>query len=210
MRIHLYTVVIIILIGFFMDLRLREMIVLLFMISFVVVAEMFNSAIEAVVDLAHPEYSPLAKFAKDMAAGGVLITTITAIVVALLLFLGDGRWQQITLQLSSPDLQTQVGPRIAIGCFILFMLLVIGKGLGKQGQVFRGGLISGHATFAFFIAVSLTLLTGKLIPALLAILLAAMVAQSRLEAKIHSVFELSLGAILGSALAFVLFGLGPR
>src|SRR5438270_11042075 len=120
-----------------------------------------------------------------MAAGGVLITTITAIVVALLLFLGDGRWQQISLQLSSPDLQTQVLPRIIIGCFILLMLVVIGKGLGKQGQVFRGGLISGHATFAFFIAVSLTLLTGKLIPALLAILLAAMVAQSRLEAKIH-------------------------
>src|SRR5689334_4647601 len=112
MRVHLYTVVVIILIGFFMDLRLREMIVLLFMISFVVVAEMFNSAIEAVVDLAHPEYHPLAKFAKDMAAGGVLITTITAVVVALLLFLGDGRWHEITLQLASPDLQTQVGQRI--------------------------------------------------------------------------------------------------
>jgi diacylglycerol kinase (ATP) len=210
MRVHLYTVVVIILIGFFMDLRLREMIVLLFMISFVVVAEMFNSAIEAVVDLAHPEYDPLAKFAKDMAAGGVLITTVTAVVVALLLFLGDGRWHEITLQLASPDLQTQVGQRIIIGGIICFILVVIGKGLGKRGQVFKGGLVSGHATGAFFLAGTLVFLTGRLVPSLIAIFLAAMVAQSRWEARIHSVFELSLGALVGGGLAFVLFGLGPR
>jgi len=210
MRVHLYSVIIVILIGFFMDLRLREMIVLLFMISFVVVAEMFNSAIEAVVDIAQPEYHPLAKFAKDMAAGGVLITTLTAVVVALLLFIGDGRWQEITLQLKSPDLQTQVLPRILIGAVILFFLIVIGKGLGSRGQVLKGGLVSGHATFAFFFAVVLTLITGKLLPSLLALFLAAMVAQSRYEAKIHSVVELSLGALVGGGLAFVLFGLGPQ
>jgi len=209
MRIHLYTVVVILLIGFFMDLRLREMIVLLFMISFVVVAEMFNSAIEAVVDLAKPEYHPMAKFAKDMAAGGVLITTMTAVIVALLLFLGDGRWQDIQLQLRSPDLQTQVVPRIFIGAFVLMIFIIVGKGLGKHGQVLRGGLVSGHAAFAFFLAGFVTLTTGKLVPAIIAIMLAAMVAQSRWESKIHSIVELSLGAILGSTLAFVLFGLGP-
>lgn len=210
MRVHLYTVVIIILIGFFMDLRLREMIVLLFMISFVVVAEMFNSSIEAVVDLAHPGYHPLAKFAKDMAAGGVLITTLTAVVVALLLFLGDARWQEITLQLASPDLQQQFVPRMLIGGFILFIVVIVGKGLGKKGQVLKGGLVSGHATYAFFLAVSLPFITGQLVPSLIAVLLAAMVAQSRWEGRIHSIFEVSLGALLGSGVAFVLFGLGPR
>src|SRR5688572_8226792 len=152
MRVHLYTVVVIILIGFFMQLRLREMIVLLFMMSFVVVAEMFNSAIEAVVDLAEPKYHPLAKFAKDMAAGGVLVTTMTAIVVALLLFIGDGRWQEIALQLKSAELQTSVPQRIAVGMVVLMVFIVIGKGMGKRGQVLKGGLVSGHAAFAFFCA----------------------------------------------------------
>lgn len=209
MRVHLYTVVVIILIGFFMDLRLREMIVLLFMISFVVVAEMFNSAIEAVVDIAEPKYHPLAKFAKDMAAGGVLITTMTAIVVALLLFVGDGRWQEISLQLKSPELQTGVPQRIIVGFAILMAAVIIGKGLGKRGQVLKGGLVSGHAAFAFFFAGVLVFLTGKLLPGLIGLFLAFMVAQSRWESKIHSPFELTLGAVLGSGIAVVLFGLGP-
>lgn len=210
MRIHLYTVVVVILIGLFMDLRLREMIVLLFMISFVVVAEMFNSAIEAVVDMVSPNYHPLAKFAKDMAAGGVLITTVTAVVVGLLLFLGDGRWQDITLQLSSPELQTQVVPRLLLGLFVLFILVVIGKGLGKRGQVLKGGLVSGHAAIGAFLAIAVVFLTKHLVASLIAIFLAAMIAQARWEARIHSVLELSIGATLGGLLALILFGLGPR
>jgi diacylglycerol kinase (ATP) len=209
MRVHLYTVVIIILIGLYMDLRLREMIMLLFMISFVVVAEMFNSAIEAVVDLAEPKFHPLAKFAKDMAAGGVLITTTTAIVVALLLFLGDGRWQEIALTLKSPEIQTSVVQRIIVGGMVLLVFIVIGKGMGKRGQVLKGGLVSGHAAFAFFCATILVFLTGKLLPGLIALFLAFMVAQSRWEARIHSGIELGLGAALGTGVAIVFFGLGP-
>lgn len=210
MRFHLYAVVAVILLGMFMNLRLREMMILLFMISFVVVAEMFNSAIEAVVDLAHPSYHPLAKFAKDMAAGAVLVTTVCALVVALLLFVGDGRWEEITLLLASPEPQQGWLGRMFLGGFVLFFLIVIGKGLGKRGQVFKGGLISGHAAFSFFFAGSIVFLSGFAVPSALAIILAAMVAQSRWEARIHSLVELGLGATLGSLLALVLFGLGAR
>ena len=208
MRIHLYTVVLIILIGLFMDLRLREMIVLLFMVSFVMVAEMFNSAIEAVVDLVSPKYQPLAKLAKDMAAGGVLITTLTSVVVELLLFLGDGRWQEIQLHVASTEVQTQPVQRLLLGLFVLFILIVVGKGLGKRGQVLKGGLVSGHAAFGFFLAISVIFLTKQLVPSLIAIFLASMIAQSRWERSIHSVVELSLGATLGGVLAILLFGLG--
>jgi diacylglycerol kinase (ATP) len=210
MRFHLYAVVSVVLLGVLMDLRLREMMILLFMISFVVVAEMFNSAIEAVVDLAHPTYHPLAKFAKDMAAGAVLVTTVCALVVALLLFVGDGRWEEITLLLASKESQQGWAGKFFLGCFVLFLLIVIGKGLGKRGQVFKGGLVSGHAAFAFFIAGMVVFLSGYVVVSALAIVLAAMVAQSRWEARIHSLFELGIGATLGSLMALVLFGLGAR
>ncbi|MCW5947618.1 MAG: diacylglycerol kinase [Fimbriimonadales bacterium] len=210
MRFHLYAVVSVVLLGVLMDLRLREMMILLFMISFVVVAEMFNSAIEAVVDLAHPTYHPLAKFAKDMAAGAVLVTTVCALVVALLLFVGDGRWEEITLLLASTESQQGWAGKFFLGCFVLFLLIVIGKGLGKRGQVFKGGLVSGHAAFAFFIAGMVVFLSGYVVVSALAIVLAAMVAQSRWEARIHSLFELGIGATLGSLMALVLFGLGAR
>jgi diacylglycerol kinase (ATP) len=53
----------------------------------VLAAEGINTAIEAVVDLASPQRHPLAKIAKDVAAGTVLITAIGAVVVGILVFL---------------------------------------------------------------------------------------------------------------------------
>src|SRR6478672_1694353 len=89
MRFHLYSVLTVLLAGIYMHLALRDMLVLLFMISLVLLAEMFNSAIEATVDLVQPTYHPLARFAKDIAAGAVLITTIMALVVGSLLIVGE-------------------------------------------------------------------------------------------------------------------------
>jgi diacylglycerol kinase len=55
-------------------------------IAAVLVAEMFNTVVEAIVDLATPEYHPLARTAKDVAAGAVLLSAILAVVVALFIF----------------------------------------------------------------------------------------------------------------------------
>ncbi|MDI9636706.1 diacylglycerol kinase family protein [Geitlerinema splendidum] len=117
MRIHLYVTFATLLGAMFFQLRLREILILLFMITFVLVAEMFNSAIEATVDLASPQFHPLAKFAKDIAAGAVLITTIMAIVVGSLIALGDGQWERIRVSLSGEGIGLPVAVRIGIGLF---------------------------------------------------------------------------------------------
>jgi undecaprenol kinase len=52
-------------------------------IALVVAAELFNAAVEAVVDLVSPEEHPLAKRAKDIAAAAVLVTTAGAVAVAI-------------------------------------------------------------------------------------------------------------------------------
>src|SRR5580704_11800077 len=97
MRFHLFVVMIVILLSVLVNLGLRETLVLLFTISLVLVAEMFNSAIEATVDLVSPNYNPLAKFAKDIAAGAVLIATMIALVVGALLFIGESKWEAIKI-----------------------------------------------------------------------------------------------------------------
>src|SRR5437868_4541435 len=119
MRIHLYVVVVVLLLGLFINLGQREMLVLLFTVSLVIIAEMFNSAIEATVDLIQPNYHPLAKFAKDISAGAVLITTIIALVVGGLLILGESRWEQIKISMTSESLGVGIVPRILVGCFLL-------------------------------------------------------------------------------------------
>ena len=54
-------------------------------IALVLVAELFNSALEAVVDLASPDDHPLAKQAKDISAGAVLVAAAAAVAIGLLL-----------------------------------------------------------------------------------------------------------------------------
>jgi diacylglycerol kinase (ATP) len=200
----------VLLLGVLVDLQLREILVLLFTISLVVVAEMFNSAIEATVDLVSPSYHPLAKFAKDIAAGAVLITTLIALVVGALLIFGEDRWEAIKVNLTSEGLGLNFIPRLILGGFLVFVTVIIGKGLGRRGTVFKGGLVSGHAAYAFFFAFAVPFVTDKPLASALAILLACIVAQSRCEAKIHSVFELMLGAGAGTVLALLVFGLVPR
>ena len=210
MRMHLYVVMVVVLLGMVMNLGLRELLVLLFTITLVIIAEMFNSAIEATVDLVSPTYHPLAKFAKDIAAGAVLITSILAVVIGSLIMLGDNRWEQIQVTMTSESLGTGVVPRIVVGCFLLLIIVIIGKGLGKRGQVLKGGLVSGHAAFGFFFATCVFYASDSALPAAIAILLACIIAQSRWEAKIHSLFELCLGAAVGVILGLLLFGLLPK
>jgi diacylglycerol kinase len=63
-----------------------EWAVLATIITLVMTLEMVNTVVEAAVDLASPEYHVLAKIAKDVAAGAVLLTAIGAVVVGLFLF----------------------------------------------------------------------------------------------------------------------------
>lgn len=210
MRVHLYVTLIVVLGAMMLKLPIREILVLLFMITFVLVAEMFNSAIEAVVDLVSPNYHPLAKFAKDISAGAVLVTTIMAIIVGSMIALGEDRWERLSINLASHDIGLPVIVRLGLGVFAVVLVVVIGKGIGKHGQIFRGGLVSGHAAIGFFLATSMFFLTNNALVPTIGILLASLVAQSRWEAKFHSVFELTLGATVGALLGIVLFGIIPK
>jgi diacylglycerol kinase (ATP) len=63
-----------------------ELMVLLLAITFVLVAELVNTAIEATVDVSSTSFDPMAKLAKDIAAGAVLVAALNAVAVAYLVF----------------------------------------------------------------------------------------------------------------------------
>ena len=64
MRYHFYTLVAVLLSGLLLKLDYRDMLVLVFAITLVIVTELFNTAIEAVVDMVTENYNPMAKMAK--------------------------------------------------------------------------------------------------------------------------------------------------
>ncbi|MDU5071626.1 MAG: diacylglycerol kinase [Streptococcus sp.] len=88
MRKHAVTALVVILAGFVFQVSRIEWLFLLMSIFLVVAFEIINSAIENVVDLAsHYHFSMLAKKAKDMAAGAVLVVSLLAAVIGALIFI---------------------------------------------------------------------------------------------------------------------------
>jgi diacylglycerol kinase (ATP) len=73
--------------GILLRIERGEWLALVLTIALVLVAEGVNTAVEAVVDLASPGYHPLAKTAKDVAAGTVLLAAIASVIVGAIVFL---------------------------------------------------------------------------------------------------------------------------
>jgi diacylglycerol kinase len=90
-RVHLAAAVLVLVLAVLLRLSRIEVAVLVGCIMVVIAAEMVNTVAESIVDLVTDSYHPLAKVAKDAAAGAVLVTAIGSAVVGLLL-LGPPLW----------------------------------------------------------------------------------------------------------------------
>lgn len=86
-KIHLVATVLVIIVGIYLKVSLRDWIALTFCIAFVVSMELINTAVERLADVVSPAWHPLVKKAKDIAAGAVLVAALSAVVVGLLVFL---------------------------------------------------------------------------------------------------------------------------
>lgn len=87
MKIHIFMMMLVILFGILLDIRLGEWITCIILFALVIGAELFNTAIEAVVDMISLEKSPQAKLAKDISAGAVLVFAISSAIIGLIIFI---------------------------------------------------------------------------------------------------------------------------
>lgn len=202
MRVHLVIAALVLVAT--MLLRLDRLYIIAIIITIVIVLslELLNTAIEAVVDLLTVAHHPLAKTAKDAAAGAVFVASTGAMFVGYLVF-----YQGI--QQGGQRVYAAVGAVPANVALVMIVVAVIGTIFAKvfsgRGTPFQGGAISGHTALAFAAATGLALYFQRPLVAVLAYFVALLVAQSRVEARIHNVFEVSWGAALGSLLALAIF-----
>lgn len=208
MRFHFVTATIIVLIGAMMQLERTQWFLLYFAMALVFLAELLNTAIEACVDLFTDSYHTLAKIAKDIAAGAVLVATILALIVALLVFFNPANYRALShiSLVSQPADPFQVG---LSGMVLLFLLTVISKTLGNKGTFLSGGVVSGHSALGFYLATSIMFVSNQLPTTFLAMCTAALVAQSRVQARIHTMQEVLWGAVLGISVPAVMYRLLP-
>lgn len=94
-RVHAVIATLATILGIILRISAIEFALIFMAIAGVFIAEMFNTVFELCVDLASPEYHPLAKIAKDVAAGAVLLSAILSIIIGLFIF-GPHLWLLIT------------------------------------------------------------------------------------------------------------------
>ena len=84
--IHIVVLVIVVALGVYFNITRTEWFMLVFAAGFVLTAEAFNTAIESDMDLTSPNYHPFARDTKDVAAGAVLVSAITALIIGVMIF----------------------------------------------------------------------------------------------------------------------------
>ena len=202
MRAHFLAAFFFILLGIYLNFNAIEISILCGTISLVLAVEMINTAIELTVDLVKSEVHPLARIIKDVAAGGVLITAISASIIGYVLFIRKIPFDIRERLLSVQDSPWQV---TFIALVLVFGSVIIGKLIFNRGTPLRGGMPSGHAAIAFSVWTIIAFLTNNLIVITLSFLMAFLIARHRVKDAVHTVVEVIAGSILGILLTILVF-----
>lgn len=210
MQFHFLMLVLVLTSGLLLALDTRDMLTLLFCISLVIVTEMVNTAVETVVDMITQAYHPLAKLAKDVAAGAVLVASANATIAGLLIFFGNERIQKI--RLGVPFNPPDVTIVLVVGILVLTITVIMSKLIAGRSNagLWHGGVISGHSAIGFFLAMTIIFTANNKFVAILALLMAVIIAQSRVEAGVHSLQEVVMGAVIAIFLTSSLYWFMPR
>ncbi|MFY9578517.1 MAG: diacylglycerol kinase, partial [Gaiellaceae bacterium] len=184
-----------------------ELIALLLAIAFVLIAEMINTAIEGAIDATTTSFDPMAKLAKDMAAGAVLIASINAVAIGYLVFAGKAADKSASVLDKVRDAPAQI---TLIALMLTVIVVIATKAWTGRGTPLRGGLPSGHAAVGFACWIAATYIVGdshRFVISGLTFIMALLVAQTRVESGIHSALEVAYGGALGALVTLAVFQL---
>lgn len=204
MRIHFAVSLMVLTACFIYDISKVEFMVLAVTITMVIGAELMNTAIESAIDLTTNYYHPLAKIAKNAAAGAVLITAVNAILVGYIIF-----WDKL-----NNVTYTVIGRVKDSNPYIIFIVLVmvclltiVAKAFFGEGTPLKGGMPSGHSALAFSLATAISLISEEPFCILLSYLMAVITAQSRVDSEVHTIWEVIVGALFGTLITMFIFRL---
>ena len=204
---QLIIAVVVVIISLFFNLNRAEFLCFLFTIVLILFAEMVNTAIETVVDLYVDVYHPKAKIAKDVAAGGVVITTINAIIVAYFLFFDKITDIGLTFIHNVTNSPSHLAFSIMIITIIAILALIAYAKTNKHKGFNEKFVPSGHATIAFAANTLIWLLTDNFVILILSLVMAILLAESRIAAKEHKLSEVVFSACFGTIMVLILYGI---
>lgn len=208
MRFHVVASLAVLVVSLLLGVSAIELSVLALVITVVFITELFNTAMEFAVDLVTQEYHPLAKLAKDVSAGAVLVSSVGAVLVGYLI-LADNLGP-FTLE-AVDRVRDWPGHLTLVALVLVVLVVLLGKALTHSPNSFAGGMPSGHAavSFAGWIAVSFVAADGTYggVVSLISLLMALLVCQSRIESGTHSLYQVAVGAVVGVLVTVAVFQL---
>lgn len=202
MRLHFFVGFLVLISGIYLNFDSIQMMLLCFAVTFVLTAEMFNTAIEYAVDLIKEEYHPLAKIAKDIAAGAVFVSAVNAVIAGYLLFVKPVDW---VISGTFSKIKQSTWHLTLIAMLVVTGLVLMVKVVRKEESLLKGGMPSGHSAVAFSIWTVVSLLTNNTLASMLVLLLAVLIAKSRLSNGIHNLWEVIAGSALGILVTLLVF-----
>jgi diacylglycerol kinase (ATP) len=208
MRFHVVAATVVLVGSLFLGVSKLELTVLVLVIMFVFVTELVNTALEFAVDLVTKEYHPLAKLSKDVSAGAVLVSSVGAVLVGYLI-LADNLGP---LSLETLDtIRRQPAHLTVVALGVVVLLVLLGKALTHSPSSFAGGMPSGHAAVAFggWVAASFVAADGSYggLVSVITLLMALLVSQSRVESGTHTLYQVAMGAVIGTLVSVAAFQL---
>ncbi len=202
MKIHICAAIVVFIMSMFFDISKSEFMIICIVVSMVIVSELFNTAIEEIVDMITTGYHPKVKIIKDVSAGAVLVSAFFAVIVGYFVF-----FEHVSTGLESGVERIRQYPMhiTVITLCITVSLVLILKAFSRKGTPLKGGMPSGHAAISAAITTAVALWSFNTKITLLCIVLSLLVIQSRLEAKIHNLIEVFIGAVIGFLITLMLF-----
>jgi diacylglycerol kinase (ATP) len=201
-RLHFCIIIALLLFCFAIGVERRDFIIVTIIATIVIVAEIFNSSIETVVDMVSPHKSEKARIAKDMAAGAVLIGAVSSIITGFyILFPYVDRFLTNGFRIAAHD-ANDIGFCSALIVIIAVIMLKSFFGLGNP---LRGGMPSGHSALSFSVFVYSLYRFDSYVIYLAVCAAALLVSISRIVKKIHSPLEVAVGILVGIVITWGMF-----
>jgi len=202
MRLHFLAASLVFTAALLFHITRLELVALILVVTLVLVAELANTALEAAIDLSVERYDPLAKIAKDVAAGAVLVSSLAAASVGFLIFFSPLR----RVAQEGMALVRQAPANLTVLALALTGIAVVAvKSITREGTYLKGGWPSGHVALGTAAATAVGYATGSAAALILALFLAALVAQSRVENGTHTIPQVAVGALLGFLISTAVF-----
>jgi len=197
LKVHFIFLILLIILSLALNIAIYDFGILMLLSSLVIMAELFNTAIEYMMDIFTKDFHITVKYVKDISAGAVLFVSLMSLLLGVQIIS-----KYIIFQ--SPNVAENMFFISTSALFLSVFAVVFLKALLRSGRPFRGGMPSGHAAVSFSLFVSICLASNSLLIIILSFLAAIIVSFSRFYRGIHKKSEVLYGAVLGTVITLIL------